>query len=217
MKTVIFDKIEIVRIGLLNIFNHSSEIIVLADFNDFEDFADFIKNNNVELIIADFFQTDNNFDFNFLKKIKNINRTTKILLFSSNIEKENIFSAIRAGVDSFIHKFASKNELIAAIHKIKNGEEYFSENVSNIILKSYISNVKNGEEISEKKPRNLTRREIQILKLVCEGMTNKQIADGLCISIRTVDTHKNNIMQKLEIKTTAELVKFAIKNGYIQI
>ena len=216
MKTVIFDEIEIIRIGLLNIFNHNSEIIVIDNFHFFSDFDNFIKKNSVDLIIADFF-LHKKFDFNFIKEIKRKNKKTKVLIFSNNLDKNIIFSSIRAGIDGFIQKTVTKEEILKAIHSLKNDEEYFSENVSNIILKSYVSGIKNGNEISEKKPRNLTRREIQVLRVVCDGMTNQQIADGLRISIRTVNTHKNNIMQKLEIKTTAELIKFAYKNGLIKI
>ncbi|MBN2891696.1 MAG: response regulator transcription factor [Bacteroidales bacterium] len=216
MKAVIFDEIEIIRIGLLNIFNHSSDIIVIDDFNSFDELSDFLALNCVDLIIADFFQSEN-FDFDFFRSIKKRNKNTKILVFSNVLDKKIIFSSIRAGVDGYLHKTAVKEEIIDAVRKVKENNEYFSENVSNIILKSYLSNVKYGEEISEKKPRNLTRREIQILKLVCDGMTNQQIADGLCISIRTVDTHKSNIMQKLQLKTTADLVAFAFKSGLVAI
>lgn len=216
MKTVIFDEIEIIRIGLLTIFNHTSEIIVIDDFDNFDDFSDFTKTNSVDLIIADFFEIKN-FNLDFIKKIKKQNKNTKILIFSNNLDKNTIFSYIRAGIDGYIQKTSCKEEIFKAIRALQNNEEYFSENIANIILKSYISGVKNGDEISEKKPRNLTRREIQILKLVCNGMTNNQIADGLFISIRTVNTHKTNIMQKLELKTTADLIKFGYKNGLIEI
>jgi DNA-binding NarL/FixJ family response regulator len=216
VKTVIFDEIEIIRIGLLTIFNHTSEIIVIDDFYNFDEFSDFTNTNSVDLMIADFFQIEN-FDFDFIKKIKKQNKNTKILVFSNILDKNIIFSAIRAGIDGYIQKTTGKDEIFKAIRSLKNNEEYFSENVSNIILKSYISEVKNGEEISEKKPRNLTRREIQVLKLVCNGMTNNQIADGLYISIRTVNTHKSNIMQKLKLKTTADLVKFGYKSGLVEI
>ena len=175
-----------------------------------------LKKNPVDLIIGDFFFSEK-LDRNLFKGIKQRNKNTKILVFFNNLDKNIIFSSIRAGIDGFIQKTVSKNEIYKAINALKNSEEYFSENVSNIILKSYIGGIKNGNEISEKKPRGLTRREIQVLRVVCEGMTNRQIADGLLISIRTVDTHKNNIMKKLKIKTTAELIKFAYKNGLAEI
>jgi len=214
VKTVIFDENEIIRIGLLTIFNHNSDMIVIDAFGKFDDFLSFVSHNNVELIFADFFQYKN-FNFDFLKKIKSRNKETKIVVFTNVLDKTKIFSAIKAGVDGYVHKNSTKDEIFKAVDVLKKNEQYFSENVSDIILKTYLTGLKQGEEISEKKPRDLTKREIQILKLVCQGLTNQQIADGLYISIRTVETHKTNIMQKLKLQTTADLIKFAFQNGYI--
>jgi len=110
-----------------------------------------------------------------------------------------------------------KDQLLEALKSVSHDKEYFNDPISNIIIQSYVKTAKKGDEISQRNPKNLTRREVQILQLVCEGLTNKQIADGLFISVRTVDAHKNHIMQKLGLKNTAELVKFAIKHGYVKL
>ncbi len=216
MNIVIFDKIEIIRIGLKYIIANNSEHNIITDTDDTKILCDFVKQKQIDILIVGYFE--NHFKFlELLTKIRQVNPKIKILIFSENIDEELIFKALKVGVFGFIEKTSNTTEIIEAINTIANGEDYFSETVSNIILKSYIKNIKSGEEISEKKPRNLTRREIQILKLVGQGLTNRQIADGLFISIRTVNAHKNHIMQKLGLKTTADLIKFAIKNKYIEI
>jgi two-component system response regulator NreC len=216
MNIVIFDKIEIIRIGLKYIIANNSEHNIIADTDETKFLCNLIMSSKIDILVVGFFENYIKF-MEFLTKIRQTNAKVKILVFSENIDEFFIFKALKVGVSGFIEKKSSSNEIIDAINTIAKDEDYFSETVANIILKSYIKNIKSGEEISEKKPRNLTRREIQILKLVGQGLTNQQIADGLFISIRTVNAHKNHIMQKLGLKTTADLIKFAIKNKYVDI
>ena len=216
MNIVIFDKIEIIRIGLKCIIANNSEHNIIADTDETKFLCNLIMSSKIDILVVGFFENYIKF-MEFLTKIRQTNAKVKILVFSENIDEFFIFKALKVGVSGFIEKKSSSNEIIDAINTIAKDEDYFSETVANIILKSYIKNIKSGEEISEKKPRNLTRREIQILKLVGQGLTNQQIADGLFISIRTVNAHKNHIMQKLGLKTTADLIKFAIKNKYVDI
>jgi two-component system response regulator NreC len=132
-------------------------------------------------------------------------------------QEEFIFNAIQAGAKGYLPKNTSKKELLEAIEAVHKGEEYFSQQISGIILKSYIKKAQNQEDESKKKEDLLSKREIEILKLFAEGVSNQEIADKLFISVRTVESHKNHIMQKLELKNTVDLVKFAIKNKIIEL
>ncbi|PKP15613.1 MAG: DNA-binding response regulator, partial [Bacteroidetes bacterium HGW-Bacteroidetes-22] len=98
---------------------------------------------------------------------------------------------------------------LAAIRDIAIGKEFFSPSISEVILKSYIDRARHDADTDKS---SLSGREIEIVKLVAEGLTNQEIADSLYISIRTVETHKNRIMKKLNFKTTAEMVTYAIRN-----
>jgi two-component system response regulator NreC len=126
-----------------------------------------------------------------------------------------VFNAIKAGAKGYLPKNTTRKELFEAVNTIYNGEEYFSESISNIILKSYIKKAKTDE--NNEKKEALSIREIEILRLFAQGTTNQEIADKLFISIRTVESHKNHIMQKLALKTTVDLIKFAIKNKIVEI
>lgn len=141
----------------------------------------------------------------------------KVLILSMFTQEEFIFNAIQAGARGYLPKNTSKKELLEAIEAVHNGEEYFSQQISGIILKSYIKKAQNQEDESKKKEDLLSKREIEILKLFAEGVSNQEIADKLFISVRTVESHKNHIMQKLELKNTVDLVKFAIKNKIIEL
>jgi DNA-binding NarL/FixJ family response regulator len=106
-------------------------------------------------------------------------------------------------------KDTSKEEFIKAIHTVSQGGKYFSGDISNILVKSYL-NVKGNKPVSENGNTNqydLTKREMQILKLITEGVNNKEIADQLGKSIRTIETHRFNIMKKMKVNNVVELLK----------
>ena len=141
----------------------------------------------------------------------------KVLILSMFTQEEFIFNAIQSGAKGYLPKNTTKKELLDAIFTVYNGEEFYSQQISGIILKSYIKKAQNQEDDSKKKEEQLSKREIEILKLFAEGTSNQEIADKLFISVRTVESHKNHIMQKLELKNTVDLVKFAIKNKIIDL
>ena len=107
--------------------------------------------------------------------------------------------------------------LITAIKKVFVGEEYFSPGISGSIMKHLVSTAKHQGKREISRVPCLTKREKEILKLYVEGYTNQEIADKLYISIRTVETHKNNIMQKFNFKSSVEMVKFALRNNLVTI
>jgi len=142
----------------------------------------------------------------------------KIIIFSSYTDEESIFKSIRAGAKGFLPKDSMREDLVEAIHKVHQGFEYLSEKIPNTILMDYINKSNSGEEkYSNTRLGNLTKREREILKLIADGLSYKEIGNELFISVRTVETHKNNILQKLELKSTIDLVKFAIKNDLIDL
>ena len=149
------------------------------------------------------------------KKLKEDYPEIRVIILSMHLNEDFIFNAIKAGAMAYLPKNTSRSELLEAIEKVFNGEEFFAEPVSNIILKSYIKKAKKDE--ADEQEKELTKRETEILTLFAEGKNNKEIADMLYISTRTVESHKNHIMQKLELKSTVELIKFAIRNHLIEI
>jgi two-component system response regulator NreC len=141
----------------------------------------------------------------------------KVLILSMFTDESFINQAINAGAKGYLHKNTTREEMLIAIDTVYCGSEFYSDNISKIILKNYIDKAKkNGEDFSN--PHEiLSKREIEILKMFAEGFINKEIADRLFISIRTVESHKNHIMQKLNLKTQVELVKYAIRHNLINI
>lgn len=135
-----------------------------------------------------------------------------VLILSMHEGSDYIMSAVEAGAKGYLPKDVEKDELIRAIKILGTGGEYFSQSVSATMVRGIMQKRK-----TEANTTPLTQREKEILALAASGMANKEIADKLFISPRTVDCHKNHMMQKLELKNSAELILYAIKNKIIEL
>lgn len=138
-----------------------------------------------------------------------------ILILSALEDEETITQAIRAGVKGFLPKQTNQVELLHAITEIKKGNRYFGTDISKTVFNITVKNL--SLKPDDEAPIELTPREIEIVKLFADGLMYKEIAHQLSISIKTVETHKANVMRKLELKSTAGLVKYAIKNSIVDL
>ena len=141
----------------------------------------------------------------------------KILVLSMNGKESFILKLIKVGAKGHLSSDTGRSEILEAIYTLRNGYEFYAKTITNILLNSFLSNDGPDNKEKEKIQKGLSDREMEVLKLFAEGMSNRQIADKLFISVRTVETHKTNIMKKINIKTTVDLVKFAIKNNIIEL
>jgi DNA-binding NarL/FixJ family response regulator len=216
IKIALVDDHQIVRDGIRALLESMNNIEVISEASSAKEFFDNIKYVQPDILITDISMPE----ISGIELTKMINenektRNIKVLILSMFTNEDFIFNAIKAGAKGYLPKNTNRNELYEAIKTIYNGEEYFSESISNIILKSYIRKAKSYEQTEKKE--TLSARETEILKLFAQGLSNQEIADKLFISIRTVESHKNHIMQKLELKSTVDLIKFAIKNKIIEL
>jgi two-component system response regulator NreC len=152
---------------------------------------------------------------NLLMQISTAHPKVKILIISLNNDEEAVLKTIKAGAKGFLAKDTTRNELIEAIYSLRNGYDFFSNSITVLLLNKYIKKLKTDDERLD--IRSLSTREIEIMKMWGNSFTNKEIADKLFISVRTVETHKNHIMQKLNLKTSVDMVKFAIRNNIIDL
>jgi DNA-binding NarL/FixJ family response regulator len=144
-----------------------------------------------------------------IREIKTTHPHVKILIVTMHKDKEYLYQALASGADGYFLKKDADTELFAAIEKIRNGRVYVSPHLSENLEDDW-DQIRGGFG----KPI-LTTREREVLKLIAEGKLNKEIADLLFISVHTVERHRANSMAKLNLKNTAELVKYAIQKGYI--
>lgn len=137
----------------------------------------------------------------------------KILILSMHSDYNNISDAIDAGADGYVPKDVSSEELVEAIETVSRGKNYFHSTISDEIVKNYA----NKRQKSTNLLPQLTKRELEVLQLFAEGFNNSEIADKLFLSVRTIESHKNHILQKTNMKNSVELIKFAIRNKIIEI
>ena len=137
---------------------------------------------------------------------------TKVLILSTHNDEEYISRSFEAGALGYLPKDTNEAQIIAAIKSVSKGDVYYTPEVSNILTQSLIKKKRTLGENQE-----LTEREKEILKLIVEGLSNKEIGDQLFISVRTVDTHRRNIMEKIEARNTADLVRKALEEGLVKL
>jgi len=147
------------------------------------------------------------------EKIKKDHPGAKVLILSMHADYENISNAIDAGADGYVPKDVASEELIEAITALHGGRNYFHTKISDEIIKNY--SIKKSKSFSPLP--QLTRRELEVLQLFAKGLNNNEIADKLFLSVRTIESHKNHILQKTNMKNSVELIKFAIKHNIVEL
>lgn len=141
----------------------------------------------------------------------------QVLILSMYKIENMIFKMIRAGAKGHLTSETNRDEMVEAIYTLRNGYDFYAKTITNLILRHYIEDKDEAAEARHEREKSLSSREMEVLKLFAKSLTNKEIADRLFISIRTVESHKNNIMRKINLKTTVDMVKFAIKNNIVDI
>jgi len=146
------------------------------------------------------------------REIKMSHPRTKVLILTMHKSREYLYHSIAAGADGYLLKEDSDVELLSAIGKIRNGETYVTRILSGELAED-LSQIYRGKRPVPREP--LTTREREVLKMVSEGKSNNETANLLNISVRTVENHRANIMKKLKLKKTADLVRYAVKEGLV--
>lgn len=184
-------------------------IQILGEANDGIELLELLKRVKADLVVLDI-TMPNLQGIEAAKEIKKAYPGIKILILTMHKSKHHLHSALAAGVDGYLLKENAYEDLLKAIRDIQKGETYLSSLVTGQIREVVMSS-----ESSDKFPTgSLTTREIVILKLLAEGKSSKEMADLLFISIPTVNRHRFNIRQKLQIYNNADLIKYAIEKGY---
>ncbi|MDP4680664.1 MAG: response regulator transcription factor, partial [Cyclobacteriaceae bacterium] len=182
------------------------------DVGDEDKIRAVLKTQKIDVILMDIDMGDTNGIEMTAEVIKNY-PATKVLALSMHGDKNYIVKMLEAGAKGYILKNAGKEEMINAIHTVANGDTFFSSQVSAKILEYLTNPNKSKKKKSEDTP--LTDREIEVLRLIADEYSNPEIAEKLFISVRTVDTHRRNLLDKLMVKNTAGLVKYAIQKNLL--
>ncbi|MBL7856751.1 MAG: response regulator transcription factor [Cyclobacteriaceae bacterium] len=148
-------------------------------------------------------------------KLKSFSPHTKAVILSMHDSEEYVLQALDAGAFGYILKDTDKNEFVRALKQISSGSKYFSGSVSNVLANRLLSNRSSSVPPAKDDAYNLSKREKEILRMVVEGKQNKQIADSLDKSVRTIETHRFNIMKKLGVNNAIDMVNKAVKENLV--
>ena len=210
VRILLVDDHQLIIDGLKSLLNDTEGIRVVSNSNNGKSAIELLEVLDVDVILMDIDMPIMN-GLDAAKIIKQKHSSIKIIMLSMHSEKAMIKDLIQIGVDGYLLKNSSKEELINAIVKVSAGGQYFSSDVTLSLLIDDSSEIR-GNSL---KGVNLTNREIEIIKLIAEGYTNKEIGEKLFISHRTVDSHRTNLMKKLEVNNVAGLISYAIKRGIV--
>lgn len=206
----IIDDHDVVVNGLKTMLSGDQQIKVILTANNGEQLLQHLQNIQPEVLLMDI-QMEGMDGIELTKQVHKLNPNIRIIAFSSFDETRYVRQIMRNGACGYLLKNVAQKTLIEAIKTVIEGEEYLDETIKKLMLHESISGQRRSiYEIP------LTKREKEILKLIAEEYSNQQIADTLFISLRTVETHRLNITQKLGVKNAAGLVKEAIKRGLVE-
>lgn len=205
MKIFLTDDHEILLDGLEKIILEEDGLIVSGKASTVQDTLDLLTRLHVDLLITDYNLPDDD-GLSLVRKVKRKYPDLKIIVLSMHDEGHLVKEILKEGINGYVLKRDSHNELIDAIYAVKNDKIYLSSDINSILLKGLHGE---GEQ------KLLTEREREILKLISREFTNRQIAEELFISERTVETHRKNIFRKTGTNNMVGLIKYAYANNLI--
>lgn len=213
IKILLVDDHVLLRQGLENLLKTIPDFNIIGSVASGEDAINFCDHKKPDLILMDIMMKGMN-GLETARWIKDKDPEIKIIILSSEVNEELISKAMKSKANGYIPKTEDKDTMIEAIRTVMNNKPYFSKQITDIIFESYIKDQTSPAVI--RKNTDLTKREVEILEKIASGYSNQAIGDQLFISIKTVESHKANILSKLNLKNTAELVLYAVKNGIVE-
>lgn len=216
IKVILADDHQIVRDGLKSLLAGTQELEIIGEASESSSLFEQIISKNPDVVVLDISMPGMS-GIEITRYISEKFPAVKVLILSMYTQEDFIINAVSAGAKGYLPKNTTRAELVEGIVAVSLGKQYFNETISAVLLKSYVTAVQKKTIPEEKDTLSLSVRETEILKMYVEGASNQEIADKLFISIRTVESHKNHMMQKLNVKSTVELVKYAIRNKIVEI
>lgn len=209
IKLLLADDHGIIRDGIKLMLNKTSEFEIIGEANNGKEVVDYLEKHpdTIDVVLMDINMPEMN-GIEATQIITDKYPKIKVLALTMHVEETYITNMLKAGALGYVLKESNKEDLIDAINTVAIGNKYYSNEVSVTLINSLMNNGKT-------KTSELSDREIEVLTFIATGNTNNEIGEKLFISGRTVETHRRNILSKLEVKNTAEMIRYAIKNNLV--
>ena len=212
IRILIVDDHCLVAESLFSMLDKVENFLVVGLVNNGWQALDFVEKNKTDIVLADYHMPLLN-GLELINRLRERSINVKTIILTMNEEVSLIKDCIQAGVSGFVMKSATKNTLIKAINTVASGERYFSEGIINKL--SAIPNPNGKTQVDD--IEILTKRELDVVKLIVDNHSNIQIADKLSIGITTVESHRRNLMKKIGVNTAVGLVRWGLRNGVLEI
>jgi DNA-binding NarL/FixJ family response regulator len=211
-RVVIAEDHTILREGLRALLSSDPVFEIVGEAADGREAIQCVERLKPELVLMDLSMPRMN-GMDAIREIKRRSSSTKILVLTVHRAEEYILATLKAGADGYMLKDSTQSELMMAVKSVLSGKHFISPGISERVIEGYLD----GRKILKTRTSwdTLTHREREILKLIGEGYKNKKIADLLCISVKTVEKHRANLMQKLDLHSTSALTTLALEKGLI--
>lgn len=204
---------EIVRYGISTFLSSADDIIIAGEASSGDECLAVFKQTQPDLCLLDIGMPHKD-GIETAHLIREIDAEVKILILSMHTDRQKLTEVLKAGVDGYLLKDIEKGDILHGIRAIMRGQQIFSKPIAEMMINSFLQH----EQPPDPSIRtDISKREQEILELIVKGMTSKEIAQKLYISPRTVDTHRSNLMDKLDLHNTADLVRFAIKYNLVRL
>jgi len=206
---VVADGEVLVRLGLRHLLSDEPAFTIIAEAEDEEELLEQLDKAFPKVLIMDYNQPGQ-FSLATIDKVKKRAPQINLLIISSDNEKNNIYRVLEQGINSYLTKTCGEEEILDAVKATAKGDKFFCTKIINYLLEKSFS-----KEEETCAPSPLSPREIEILQLIAKGLIAKEIAGRLSLSTHTVYTHRKNIMKKLNLNSSSELVLYAANNGMV--
>jgi two-component system, NarL family, response regulator NreC len=198
--------------GLKMLLSNHPDMEVVGEASEGNEGIQMTQELKPDVVVMDLSMPHGKDGLSATSELKKLMPSVQILILTMHDDEEYLFRAIQAGASGCILKSAPHEELLSAIKMVANGLAYLHPSATKRLMEEYIDGVKQGNQDTF---NLLSDREKEVLTLIAKGYANKEIAEKLSISVKTVETHKGNLMEKLQMKTRPELVTFALKKGLL--
>lgn len=217
IRVLLIDDHQIFRDGIASLFSDVEGIELIGVLGDAWEALGKITRLEPDVLVVDISMPGLS-GIEFIERLNNKGLLVNTLILSMHTQDEFVFKALSAGAIGYLPKQeTSKEELVRAITEVAAGRKYIHERIAEVMKEHYRKAEEGSEPEDKQEIALISAREMEVLKLVVEGLSNQEIADRLFVNIRTVETHKTNILQKLDLKNTVDLVKFAIRNKLVEV
>lgn len=214
IKVLLVDDHQLFRMGLVNMLSESPDIEVVAEASNGSEAIEKVAKFHPDVVLMDIGMPGQN-GIEVTTYIQQNFAESRVIALSMHADKHYIKAMLEAGASGYLFKNCTFNQLIEGITTVHQGKKYLDGEATEVLIHSYLGHEESPKDLIQE--TKLSEREFEVLKLIAEGNATRVVAEKLFISVKTVGTHKQNILEKLELRSTVDLIKYALKKGIIRI